>query len=445
MLPEAPHIPYGGYMSEEWIHGEKPGSDGKWKDGISIIVNGGKDTLESATIPIEWRLSDALIAKRPQYIVICDHDISQEAFEEKERYHFGRRYIVRVSEFAKYLQLFRAGNHHLVFIVLCGDKKLAQQSAESYIAPMNNGLGGGYEAPINSSFIERGWSKTNKPNLSAYAVAINVELPEGLLEAKPKTPFGKFVWNWSNRYFERGPADECAYRKRKWFAFIPTLVSFLIGRTITGIFLTLYTLLFWLLVAFIGFLPKNPITKIKNAWMNLSAFSWKMVACKYWRRYKDAGVNKKTGKWEKAKHIPICLTPCIALFLIWLPFHMFHLFRRYPGEMLRAAIGTAIVLVIFLIVFGITRFIESKFANAIKSGMSDFCASRRDEVREWWRERPKHADERLVAKLSAISMTNLPVPEKVDIQQVIKKASTPIKFKLGFWVAKSKVCRPFEQ
>ncbi|PJA92247.1 hypothetical protein CO134_01085 [Candidatus Kuenenbacteria bacterium CG_4_9_14_3_um_filter_39_14] len=44
------------------------------KIGISVVLNGGKKEMNSATIPIEWWFSKEIIEKDPKYIVFFEQD-----------------------------------------------------------------------------------------------------------------------------------------------------------------------------------------------------------------------------------------------------------------------------------------------------------------------------------------------------------------------------------
>lgn len=437
----------GGSMRDEWIHGQKPGSEDKWKDGIRVVVNGGKDTLESATVPIEWRFSEGIIAERPQYIVICDHEMSHARLAKEESHSFGRRHLVKVTEFATYLQLFKTGKHHLIFLVFCGERKDALQRAEKFMEPA--AAGRGYEISLNFSLVERGWSLHNKYTRSLFVANIEVELPEGLLAPRPKSVFGKFVWNWSNRYFKRKPTDECAYRKRKWFALIPTLASFAIGRTVTGIALSLYSIFLWLLFLYAGFRPMNLFANIKHAWMNLHAFNWKMLASTNWRCMRDARRDAGTGEWEEAKYLPVWLTPSIISCMVAAPFLFIKLCKRFPTQMISLAAIVIVVGFVVLVLYILAWIGNSRIANAIAKGSKQFCIDQREAFKRYRREKaervPQTEDAKLFASLQTISLRVAPAPARVDIPAAIKRTSMPIKFKLGFWAAKSKVCKPFEQ
>lgn len=59
------------------------------------------------------------------------------------------------------------------------------------------------------------------------------------------------------------------------------------------------------------------------------------------------------------------------------------------------------------------------------------------------RKRDALRDASYIEAMHSISLATAPTPEKVDISVVIKKAKPPIKFKLSFWAAKQKVCKPF--
>ncbi len=436
-------------MATEWIHGKKLSYSDRWKDGIRLVINGGSETLESATVPIEWHFSEALIAERPRYIVIVDYVAPEGAAEDPIEYEFGRRYIVKVTDFAKYLQLYRAGKHKIIFIVCCGDKKNARESAEELLRKSPDGRS--YDQGIMHSFVERGWSLDNRANDKLYVTTIDIELPEGLLASRPKTGFGAFIWKWSNHYFNQGPSDECQYRKRKWFALIPTLISFAIGRTLTGIFLTAYSVLLGLLLAFFGFRPVHILMNIRNGWLSLQAFSWSMVASKKWRCLRDEYYDEKTRQREPAIFLPVWLTPIFILAAIATPFVLMRLATQHPN-LVHGAIAIVITSAVGILgafaMIWIASSISSSFLKPFTARATRYFKKQRvalKEKRRLARLLPKKADVRLMSTLQSISLAGAPIPERVDIAKVIKRTALPIKFKLGFWVAKSKVCKPYER
>lgn len=462
----------GSKMSRKWIHGIQPETsleertpdqfemvDGElrpkeiprgWKDGIRLVINGGIDSLDSATVPIEWFFSDELIAERPQYIVICDHEMPLSRLEEERYYSYGRRYLVKVTEFVKYLQLFKAGMHHLVFMVFCGDEDRALRQARQYVANHGDRW---YDNQIYFSDVMSGWFH----NEGAYVVHVEFNVPQGLLAEKPTSGFSKWVWDWTNRWFKLGPADECAYRKRLISAFTIQPPLFLIGRFFAGITITIFSLVAWVGFALIGWKPKSAFTNIKNGWIELGEVQGKMIADELgWRQLTLREYDHDQMKWIEAKYSPVWCVPIFLALEIYSVLVLYKLFHWYPIQMMDT-LGiiltlVCMVLVVFLLLklvnLGERLFSTRSFDEKFDKAESRFLAwqrNRRIKRENALIDMEKAATKQYFSQLATISLDTTPVHAKVDIDAVKKKVSAPISLKLSFWATKAKVCKPFSR
>ena len=438
-------------MSEKWIHGLRPQLsieeltpndcemvDGElrpkvvppeWKDGIRLIINGGVDSLDSATVPIEWRFSEALLAERPQYIVICDHEMSLDELKEKEYCYGGRRHLVKVTEFVKYIQLFRAGHHHLVFMVFCGERDMALRCDRSF-ADDNQHL---HDKAIHYTDLACGHSDDYRAPI--YIASVEFEVPAGLLAERPKSGFSKWVWEWANRWYSRFPEDECAYRKRLIFAFTVQPLPFLIGRFLVGVVCTILSIGALILFPFFGWRPTQIVQNIKSGWLNPEGFnltpkdSWGV-----WT-YDDC---HEPWVW------PFWCMPWFITLVAGLPLFLYRLYARHPFEAKLATMILACFIVVCLIIQlydQVSGRIRLKWSEACFVSMEDRL--RKKELRR--AEREEKEVQKYLSQLGTMSFAAVPIPKKVDVDSVIKKADTGIKLKLSFWAVKAKVCKPFER
>lgn len=423
----------------------------EWKDGIRLVLNGGVDSLESATVPLEWFFSDELIAERPQYIVICDHEMSLDALKEKERYTFGRRYLVKVTEFVTYIQLFTSGAHHLVFMVFCGDKGSALKRARRYVDNKES-CGRSYDWCIEHNDVVNGYEENLR---GCYIANIEFEVPQGLLAEKPTSGFSKWVWDWTNRWFSNNPSDECAYRKRLIFAFTFQPLVFLPTRFLVGILGTAYALIAWPMLIFLGWKPKSPFSVIKHCWVSPTEGDLSMLAEPVWRRWQDAQLGPDKN-YTQAKYWPAWGVPWVLALEVGVPWSLYRLYRLFPHAMMSifSIVLTLAVVAAFLIgLFWLgerarVHFRLGEFRDellVLDNKLHDWLTDRRSRREQARSNAGEAADELYRRRLATISTDKVHVHKKVDVAAVIKKADTAVKFKLGFWATKAKVCRPFSK
>ena len=418
-------------MCEKWIHGRKPGEGAeKWKDGIRLIINGGSDRLDTATVPIEWRFSDAVIAEEPQYIVICDHEISLEEFKEEEYHDCGRRYLVKVTDCARYIQLFKAGIHHLVFMVFCGEREKALEHAREYTK-------GGrlYQQNIWFRDVASGYNHCGRI-VPIYIAHVEFEVPAGLLAERPQSGFWKYLCLWANLWFGNRPVDECAQRKRYILAPL-ALLLWLVWRIGFGIGMSLYTPIAWLLVGFLGWRPKSVFPSLKDAWINPSAVEAGMVEISKWRCWKKPDYGSVSRSYAHEKYLPIWAVPWVIALELGVPYALYRLYLIDP--MVVKVGGALILLALLLVTFWVL------IDRLVKPAVKNMSQNRASEKQERVSTRAELVHERYLKSLSLMSLDHAPIPDKVDIKAVMKKVDRPVQLRLRFWATKAKVCRPFSK
>lgn len=428
-------------MSEKWVHGRKPGAGvakAAWKNGIFLNVNGGEGKLASATIPIEWKFSPAMIAEQPQYVVIVDQEFS--FFELRRQYQqtydrSTRHEPIPVTKFAKYLQLRKSGNHHIIVMVFCGTPEHALNNAQSYVA----GNPCGYRHTITLEHIKNG---RLGDGWDAYLSTFSIVVPDELLSHAPKSGWRKVQWDWANRWYKKGPVDDCDYDKRCLYSYIFQPIPFLIGRVCYGVFMTLYTLLGSMLLAFGGWKPINPFKNIWRSWFNYPRSTMHILMNKRWRDW----ANEYSDYYS---FIPLWKLPVLYTAGITAVVMLLRALKLHRVELLIVlGIVTGAALLIGTLTLMETFVKSSKGKTLSKQIVSNFkrlyhylkeTRKTRKEDREQKR-REKH-----LTRLGAIlAPAGTPATqEKVNIGTIIKRADPATGAKLVFWAVKSKSCKPF--
>lgn len=441
-------------MSEKWVHGKMPGEDSAqdaWKDGIVLTINGGKDHLDSATIPVEWHFTPEMIAEKPQYIMVIDHEMPLETFKERHVYNSGVRHEpVKVTDFVKYVQLFKTGIHHLVFIVFCGTPENAKKRAYAFFKRIPGYGEHKYDRHIEYDYLESGRLGAGE---FAYATHVEINVPDELLAHKPDSGFSGWYWNWLNGWFRTGPVDECEWRKRKWF-FAPVLIlCSLIGRGAMGILGSLYVLVGSLLLILLGWRPENPLKKMHHFWQN-RGFRECLAISMYtdWRVWEKQVYERGSHEYKgEDRFIPYW---CISWYYIIGTIVVRLLYRAFKAAPVQTLAILFLIIIAVALIFawiGLTflyrKVTKSEGFDSFKAFCVNYTRERRIKNAQRRYEQKQRNSELFDAyymdAMRSISLDTAPAPQKVNISAIIKKAKAPIKFKLSFWATKQKVCKPF--
>ncbi|MEK7630175.1 MAG: hypothetical protein AAB432_02205 [Patescibacteria group bacterium] len=397
---------------------------------IKLVLNGGSNILDTATVPVEWHFSDELIEKKPRYILICEHnDISFNEFKEIINYYHGRRHTFPVEDLVGYIQLCRPGQHHFIAIVFCGDKETALKNVRLYIKKDEDSY---YDMSINYGMVGKS-VKENSENTFSAAVAVEFEVPAELFAEKPKTVFGQFIWDWVNRWFKRPPIDQCAYRKRKLFAFTLQPPLLIIGRLIIGLIGTFYTLIGSSFLLFLGYQPIPVFKNILNSWIDIDNSEMNLY------RFGSEFSWRKWGNEKTMRHIPILAVPYIFLSLSLVVAGITTYIIQNLGVVSFVVVSMAFIFVLFLLLFFIMKKIMTK----------EWKEKREQRAIEKLTERNRMKTEQILTEdrvyfenlRANISLENIPL--SVDVKKILPKVNIKTRFQLSFWGMKAKVCRPF--
>ncbi len=405
---------------------------------VKLVLNGGKNILDSATVPVEWHFSDDINNHNPQKIVVIDISESQEEMMEDDYIHIPTKnyLLIKPTELVSYIQIQKPGVHNLIFIVSCGpDPKIAS-------AVIRKCLGSIYLYPKD---IEVGRISSDFYGYSIYFKIVEFEIPKELFAKRSETPFGNFVWRWTNRWYSKEPADQCAYRKRKFFAFTAQPILLIIGRLITGIFGTVYGIVLSIILLLTGFRPILPHKFLYGAWINLDEFKWSITEYEWYSLKTNWRWWGLSGNGSTRKYMPIYCVP------IFIPSEILMGISFYKG-------------VIGFIHFGmINPFVILEWMALVISSVIILMLVRKVSkgVKEYRKRRPAPVGDVQVVKASkkvlslrerrTIDKINFlkanasihQVPNKVDVNEILKKVNIRTQFKLSFWATKAKVCRPF--
>ncbi len=379
---------------------------------IKLVLNGGKTTLDSATVPVEWHFSDELIAKKPRYIVICDHEMPIEKLKDKISYCGGYRTAFSVRDLAGYIQIHKPGSHHFIAIVFYDYNDGKGLSGLSRARQWISGKNGQYDYGIFYDCLK----DDSMATWNAEVTAVEFEVPKELFAEKSETWFGTLTWKWVNRWFSHAPVDQCEYRKRKVFAFTAQPFLLFIGRLIAGIFCTFYSLVGALCLLFIGFQPSNIFKNLLHSWWNLNLFDLDLRNTNEWGYKNDW--RKWTRKDRSRRKIPLFAVPALDVVALGAMAGLIFLVVHHT------------MMFLFLSLIAIYASVVAKiYSNVVKS------REKKEEVKK------EIMDFHLEYLKKNAGMSS--VPASVDIRSIIPKVDNRTKLHLSFWAMKAKVCKPF--
>jgi len=420
---------------------------------FKIALNGGNRVLSCATISVAWKLSQELIGKKPQYVVLCDHPIGFSKFQKDEHYSLGKRYILKVSDLQKFLQFRKPGVHHLVCIIFCGEEHKAAEKAWGYMRTEVSS--DEYKKPIRWKEIERG--ELSETEYNGYITAIELELPRELFSYPPERGLGKIFWKWANYGFKT-PRDDCKFRGRAFFAVTAKPFLVLPYRIIIGVVSMAYVLIGGILIFLFGFRPT--FEHFFHGWLRRNEFDldlyyfseeipyrgsgWQI--CRRW----DKDSRRKFSAWLVPILIPVEIAVVSAIV-----FGALYLHKILSGISVTAVGGTSSLFTIIMVV-GITFAIATTIA--VKIYTSDKYQTRRSlkrekklikkselEIREVEEKKAsEQAYGNFLKKAALLSESNSDtIP--VDLEIIRDSVSNTEKLRISFWATKAKICKPYAQ
>lgn len=443
---------------------------------ITLVLNGGKDELDSATIPVQWFFSKELAENTPTHLILIDKTGGQFASQNK-----GRRYLVRVDQAVFFLQLHRSGPHRLSILAFNNYEK-----AVSHLLKCD----GNYKEAIDDQLIE----VADAHNGALAGTSIEFTIPAEFFAQEPKSPIGKFFF-WYLKWPNRKANDECSVRRAAIFALpkLPFFVAWWLLKFVGFILFLLYMLIAPGCAWFFGYQPICPTEwweRIKDAFLYTDIDLNIYAGGQQYQRYHG---YKKLGYYEEGKKMwfsPMDITLYLLLLSImgFIATKMFFIGAYMIGFLLVLAIFVAIVnahserlikgwkknnhwITCTLVYLGLSWILSLIFTviNGIpaKDGpiANDFiflglivvtCAVLIVAIafmkvvrskKSTSKTEEKKPDPALAYRHYLLRHFTRP-KNKVDLKQLPETFSSSQKarnFRVSFWTLKAKVCRPYEQ
>ncbi|MDP3800332.1 MAG: hypothetical protein Q8Q90_02805 [bacterium] len=388
--------------------------------GMEVVLNGGKEEMNSATIPVQWVFSDETIAKAPKYLLFFEQTQSEASSHQAADY--GRRYLCKVSAGVKFIPVFRPGYHRMAVLALAGSEESLDSAIKSLL---NRDRTDNYSRSISWTHLEEGLIPSELEYTVVAATVVEFRVPEELFAEKPRTRFRNAVWSWVNLWMDGLPKDECDYRKRKIFAFTLQPIIFFIGATLYASFV-----FFGSLVAFFfGYKPQNIF---KETWLALKLQRPELNIL----QYNSYRVWEENHHGYTIKQMPVTGVE-LAIFLLF-GLGIWAIDFSVDWWKMLAVASAFVAICLSVIVIWMKRLPVSPEKKKEEE----------EVLRQRRLERERLAEERyqlwlarnfnLSLKPSEVDLHNLPLPLTMG-GRVVQN------FKVGFWALKARVCKPYSK
>lgn len=419
--------------------------------GISVTLNGGKKEMNSATIPVEWWLSEEVIKKDPKYILIFEQNEEEKNDINGEMVR-GRRYGCKVSDAVTFMPVFSPGYHRVMVIAVSDARGLAGKRMNEFLEKKR----GIFDLSLNWRRAENNEYAESDDAFVAATVA-EFEVPEELFARKPETRASQLMWKWVNRWYGNAPQDECDYRRRKMLAFTiqPPLVAigWLMKYGIGGTAYALYILLASFATFFVGFRPRPIFKEMWRAFTFTRYREWDVsrygftLAIDGWRGestyrvWSVAETTRRAGKpAQEATYMPVA--PFVVALIggagVGTYYLINGLFSGWLAWLLPHAIGIACVVAVVLFAKVVSPYFSKTVSKGIKKLKENAekeafvqKTTRKDMEQRWMLENLS-----LSKQTNAVYLDRLPIP--LDLRERVVQ-----RFRVGYWTLKARVCKPF--
>lgn len=283
---------------------------------VKLVLNRGQEELESATIAVQWFLSEEAIAEKPTHILIIDQTEAQfelawyHGINRCNRNNNGRRYVSELTDAVKFLTLYSTGIHHISAYVFAAEDSY---HASRWAARMHEA----FERDIIPEALE----------LDGHYVhaAIIIDVPKELFVQRPQSGWARTKYDYVNSFFAEGPVDECAFEKRQYFAFTLGIFFKAIQLTLNAAWSIIvrlyrftgasYVLVCALTVLFFGYRPKPIRRELKMAWQGHRDWDESMKQFKQKRLWSEE--KTKEHPFGEQKFMPIAPSEAVTLLLVF--------------------------------------------------------------------------------------------------------------------------------
>jgi len=431
--------------------------------GVNVVLNGGKSEMDSATIPVQWFFSEDIAKTNPTHVLVIEQDEREAQDGERERWA-GRRYLVRIQDGVKFIELRKSGYHRLMLLVLNGEISL--NTRLNFLSSSNWGA---YEWSMSIT-----WSEQDLPYPFIGAKIVEFTVPEGLFAREPETWSSWFVWRWANAFFRHDPVNQCDYRRRKMLLPLTTLAiaGILLWKGlwwtvshIAGVLLAIIIVLGDGVLLFFGFRPKNPIREeVQNAvalrwsWLNdtfTTRFSYRVwYERSHWDESREERqvVRKMPVTGIEIVGVIVCALMAVVLGAVaWI------LLTQIPWWKILLSIVGALVMsgvVIAITFLMLLRVPVAARSFSVQKEKLDRWGEKRAKERQQREKEAQAERDRITEELRMRHQRWLAenfgiegIPERVDLKRIprpeTRGARAVQRFRVGFWALKAKVCRPY--
>ena len=439
------------------------------KEDIRIVVNGGSETLESATVPYSWFFSDELVEKQPTHLLVIDQDEWIAKHSSNSEYQ-GERRVVRVDRASDFIQFHAPGPHRIAFIAL---KKPTDWSEKYFSAQLKRIVReekrGQYGIPLywNDIVSLQDIGRITGSKLAYCAIdatILEVDIPKEFFATEPGGKVGKFFYWVANFGLKTKPVDECQYRKRLIFA-APKLLGYALWLAFVNaicfpvacIVVSLWLIGARIAVLLVGFRPEPIFLGFRDLW------NWKSTFVDVDGQIRRYGWNSYAvwtpdyeSKTGKAIYMPITgLQVLICLGLVGLLYgigaSVITLFGHSSWKVLIAAVSMLVSSLLLTVVLMLNSdkqwHLDEMFGDWIEKRIAKSKSAkttRKAEVAAKVVSTPPERDLLFFEWLQnrhSISQA----PKRVAFEKLPEafRGRHIQKFRAAFWWTKSKVCRPY--
>ncbi len=234
---------------------------------VRVVLNGGHQELDDATVPFALRFDPSIADKRPTHVLVISIPFSvYSTFKEDYNIHDLKYYLTqkgerRIYELSTidYIQFNKPGKHNLIFVLF---NDMSKEKRKEIL--QKGSLRIYYENEIAFEDVERGYLGIQ----NGYCEAL-VDIPEQFFAMVPKTGTRKLWWKWVNRWFLLDPVDECEFRKRALVAItiqpIIWILAFFLRFVVTTA-VSIFILIVTIVALFCGGQPQTTWQTIGNAY-----------------------------------------------------------------------------------------------------------------------------------------------------------------------------------
>lgn len=457
-------------------------------ENLKVVLNGGSDIMESATIPFQWFFSDRVIEQQPTHLLVIDQTGAESRGPNDE--HLGERCIAFISHGSDFLQFTSPGRHRMAFIACKWPLNNVEPTLTYTAIFLRMQPFGGYNYGIRWTDIERLSQGVDNmmTGLEAVAAAIvEVEVPQEFFAQKPESAFGRKLWDWVNLWHQRSPRDECGFRKRMLLAFTiqPPVVAVLkvLQFGLYAPLASLFLILARCISFFVGYRPVPIFQDLSQFW----EWQWSDPQECEWnvRRWGRGHSYDSYGVWiphyeaadEKARYMPITGSEIVGIVVgcaswilassgvIWAVANFYLPYGQLASVLLLTTLFACVGFFLFgIVVEAVTkRLKEKEWYKRLCNTLSRW----RDAWRTWRGDKRQHKrvqaevtetkqklEERRTKQRHFLYFEWLreelhisKTPPRVEIKKLPPafKGRAIQRFRVKYWDIKSRICRPYSR